>query len=322
MNRKLWKRQFGRERRRVILDYDSTTMTVYGEQEGADRGRSFRKKDNPGFQPKFGFIGGLGLMVNQELFPQSHNLSKDFLAFHEATRSKLPRGVEIWALRGDAAVYSLKTVTYCERKGLVYGITASRTEKLRERILAIPEEEWTEAQDEYGSPISVARISYCPKTWDGKERTYVVSRRLKDDPKQGVLWAGERYKYFAYITNRRATVVEQYLFCVERCSLESFIKESKNGFHYDFLPCREETANRAYLGHVQLAYNLSIFFKLAAAPRGINRWTIQTLRDRILCVPGTIVREAKRWIVSLPSWWPYQTVFETIRKRCWAIAPA
>ena len=63
---------------KVILDYDSMTSTIYGEQEGADRGRCFRKKDKPGFQTKFAFLGGLGLLVNQQLCPQSYNLPKDF----------------------------------------------------------------------------------------------------------------------------------------------------------------------------------------------------------------------------------------------------
>jgi len=140
-------------------------------------------------------------------------------------------------------------------------------------------------------------------------------------PKQEVFWEGQKYKYFAYITNYRSRVVDQYTFSVERCSLENFIKESKHGFHYDFLPCQEETANRAYLGHVQLAYNLAIFWKLLVMPRGINRWTIQTLRDRILCIAGRVYREGKRWVVSLAEWWPYRTEYTKIWRRCERLAP-
>jgi hypothetical protein len=232
--------------------------------------------------------------------------------------------VDIWAVRGDTAIYSLQNLRYFQRKGLVYAISASQRGTLPERILQIPQEEWEETKDEYGRPVSVARLRYCPKTWkkEGeKEHTYVVSRRLKEKPEQGVLWEGERYKYFAYVTNFRSTVVEQYRFCVERCSLENFIKESKHGFHYDFLPCQEEDANRAYLGHVQLAYNLSIFWKLLVMPRGINRWTIQTIRDRFLCIAGRVYREGKRWVVSLASWWPYRTEYEKIWSRCENFAP-
>jgi hypothetical protein len=263
-------------------------------------------------------------MVNQKLLPQSHNLTMGFREFHEDTCDKLPRKVEIWAVRGDSAIYSLDNIRYFEKQHLVYAVTVPCNGPLRDEILAIPEQEWVEAQDEYGHPISVARLSYCPPTWkkEGeRERTLVVSRRLKDDPAQGVIWSGERYKYFAYITNFRSTVVEQFRFAVERCSLESFIKESKNGFHYDFLPCQEETANRAYLAHIQLAYNLAIFWKLRTAPRGINRWTIQTLRDRVLNIAGNVYRRAKSWIVSLAEWWPYRTVTEQIWRRCESFAP-
>ena len=325
MNRKLWKQAFGKNaKKRIILDYDSSTMTVYGKQEGADRGRCFRKKDKPGFQPKFAFIGGLGLMVNQELLPQSHNLAMGFLEFHEATLAKLPRKVKIWAVRGDSALYALHNVLHFEKNHLVYAISAPSASPLRDRILAIPESQWVETEDEYGQPISVARIHFCPPTWakEGeRERTYVVSRRLKEDPAQGMIWAGEKYKYFAYVTNFRSTVVEQFRFAVERCSLESFVKESKLGFHYDFLPCQEEMANKAYLGHIQLAYNLTIFWKRLATPRGINRWTVQTLRDRVLCIAGNVHREGKTWVVSLAQWWPYRTVYEQIWRRCENLAP-
>jgi hypothetical protein len=100
-----WRRRCkSRHGKGVILDYDSSTMAVYGKQddsstmavygkqEGTDRGRSFRKKDKPGFQPKFSFLGGLGVMVHQWLEPQSHNLKRDFWEFHEETVAKLPQG--------------------------------------------------------------------------------------------------------------------------------------------------------------------------------------------------------------------------------------
>ena len=99
-------------------------------------------------------------------------------------------------------------------------------------------------------------------------------------------------------------------------SLESFVKESKGGFAYHHLPCAEAHANRAYLGHVQLAFNLAIFFKKRFAPPGVNRWTIDTIRDRLLCICGNLRRRKKRWILSLPRWWPYQTVFRCLLRRC------
>ena len=312
MNNLLWKKT--RKQRRgpakdgkVILDYDSSVMTVYGKQEGADRGRSFRKKDNPGFQPKFAFIGGLGVMVNQVLYPQSVNLPTDFETFHQGSLSKLPKTARVWAIRGDGALYSEERIKWLEQR-YVYAITAQRTGHLHQRMTSIPENEWFEAEDERGRPSSVARIRYCPKTWD-KERTYVISRRLKDLKGQRVLWEWQKYKYFAYVTNYPAPLLSQFQFCVERCSLESFIKESKSGFGYEALPCKELNANRAYLSHVQLAYNLMIWWKLLKAPAAVNRWTVATLRQRILRVCGNLKRELGRWILSLPERWPWRTLY-------------
>lgn len=315
LNNLLWKKtrkqRYGPAKDgKVILDYDSSVMTVYGKQEGADRGWSFHKKDNPGFQPKFAFIGGLGVVVNQQLYPQSSNLPTAFEPFHAETLSKLPKTARVWAIRGDGALYSGERIKWLEKK-YTYAITAKRTAHLYDRIKSIPEGEWVDAQDEQGRLCSVARIRYCPKTWEA-ERTYVLSRRRKDLKGQKVLWDWERYKYFAYVTNYKAPLMTQFKFCVERCSLESFIKESKSGFHYDALPCKELDANRAYLGHVQMAYNLMIWWKLLKTPRTVNRWTVATLRARLFCVYGNLKRETGRWVLSLPALWPWRTLYRQL----------
>jgi len=313
LNNQLWKKSRKRRRGpakegRIILDYDSSTMTVYGKQEGADRGRSFRKKDKPGFQPKFAFIGGLGVMVNQQLYPESHNLPKGFEAFHRETVRKVPKTARIWAVRSDGALYSERRIEWFEQKGYTYAVSAKVTSHLREAIKTIPEDQWLEGQDDQGRPYSIARISYRPSTWK-KARTYIISRRLKDARGQKMLWEWARYRYFGYVTNYRAPLLEQFKLCVERCTLESFIKESKIGFRYDFLPCKELDANRAYLGHIQMAYNLFIWWKLLRAPAGVNRWTIQTVRRRLLNICGNLRRHMGEPVLSLPKWWPWQSTY-------------
>jgi len=310
-------------RRRVGLDYDSSTFAVYGKQQEADRGRSFRKKDSPGFQPRFAFLAGLGVMVNQELQPQSHNLNRDFQEFHRESVGKLPRGAKLAFVRGDGGIYSFENVRLFEGQRLLYGLSAAVTPHLRERILAIAEADWEEGTDEAGRVYSLARIRYCPATWDGRERTYLLSRRLREPRGQGYLVEGMRCEYYAYVTNLPGSAYEQFRFCTERCSLEAFVKEAKLGLHYDRLPCAEATANRAYLQYVQTAYNLGIYFKRHAAPRPVNRWTLDTVRARLWVVCGSLRRRAGRWVLSLARWWPYQTVFRRVAEVCfgWACGP-
>lgn len=316
MNNQLWKKS-RRQRRgpakdgKIIMDFDTMTTTVYGKQEEADRGRSFRKKDKPGFQPKFAFIGGLGIMIHHKLCPQSSNLGSDFDAFEREVIAKLPKTARIWAIRADGALYSQQRVQQWEKKGYIYGVSAKRTNHLLSAVAAIPQDQWEQSTDDRDHCYSIARITYKPVTWR-KPRTFVISRRLKDKQTNGVLWEYMKYKYFAYVTNYQGTVYEQFKFCVERCSLESFIKESKSGFKYDFLPSAKFNANCAYLGHVQLAYNLAIWWKLLDAPASVNRWTVNTLRHRILNICGNLKFYAGRWVLSLPAWWPWQTVYRQL----------
>jgi hypothetical protein len=315
-NNQLWKKS--RKRRHgpikngeIILDYDSSTTTVYGTQQGADRGRCFRKKDKPGFQPKFAFIGGLGTMIHHELCPQSRGLASDFDAFHRQTVARLPKTARIWGIRADDALYSENRIEQWSRKGYVYGVSAKRSNHLRSTIAAIPPEQWKDGIDADGHHYSIARISYKPATWTNSH-TFIISRRPKDLKGQNVLWDDMKYEYFAFVTNHPGTAYQQFKFCVERCSLENFIKETKSGFRYDFLPSSKLDANRAYLGHVQLAYNLAIWWKLLDGPRPVNRWTIDTLRHRILNICGNIKRYAGRWVLSLPVWWPWQKTYRQL----------
>ena len=295
----------------VVLDFDSSTFPVYGTKEGADRGRSFRYKDSPGFQPKFAFIGGLGALVHQELYPESVNLSKDFEAFEAAARKKLPHQVRVWAVRGDGALYSETRIKRYEKDRLVYGISAPLNAPLRQAIAQIPEEDWAEDVDADGHYCSLARLRYQPPTWK-RARTFIISRRLKNLQGQQLLLEDLRYEYFAYVTNYRARPKGQFKFCVERCSLENCIKEAKNGLHYGALPHAELNANLAYLAHVQAAYNALIVWKALEAPPEVNRYTIETLRARFLNVPGNLVRRAGCWVLSLPKRWPWQVSFRLL----------
>lgn len=72
---------------------------------------------------------------------------------------------------------------------------------------------------------------------------------------------------------------------------------------------------------VVLARNLSIFFRLWSAPTTVNRWTLATFQTRILRICGNLRRYKDRWILSLPTWWPYRTIIKDMIERCEARAP-
>jgi hypothetical protein len=293
-----------RGRIKVGLDLDSTCMAVYGKQEGADRGRHPRKKDKPGFQPKFAFLSGLDVMVHQRLCPESRGLNSGFGEFYAESKDRLPRGTVLQWVRGDCAVYSKENVGMFEREGLTFGVSAKKTSHMWRAIDLLPQESWQEFQEEHGSPVELAELYYKPASWPGQHRVYILSRRLKKTP-QKKLWEQEQYDIYAYLTNYEGTLWERYKFCVGRCTIEKCIRESRLGFDWHYLPCGEWDANRAYLGHVQLAYNLMISFKLTALGGEAIRWSADTVRRRILAVPGRFGARNPD-ILHLPAWWPHR----------------
>ena len=261
---------------KVGLDFDSTCMAVYGKQEGADRGRHPRKKDKPGFQPKFAFLSGLDATIHHRLYPESAGLNSGFPEFYRGAKGRLPRRTVLQWVRGDCALYSKENVKMLEGEGLTFGISAQKTPHMKAAIGRLPEEAWQEFQDQQGRPVELAELYYRPATWPGPKRVFILSRRLKESP-QKKLWDEEKYQIYAYLTNASGSLWERYKFCVGRCTVEKCIRESKLGFDWHHLPCAEWDANRAYLGHVQLAYNLMISFKLTALGGAARRWSAPCL---------------------------------------------
>jgi len=201
-------------------------------------------------------------------------------------------------------LYAREFIQYFEAQGLIYAISAQVNPRLREAIYQIPESQWFELEEEDGTPISIARIRYQPKTWD-RPRTFIISRRLKPDTRyQTYFIPQEKYRYFAYVTNYPRPLLEQYKFAAERCTLEANIKEYKRDFGYDFLPCGEIQANKAYLQYVVLAGNLTIFSRLFSVPPPMSRWSFRCFRQRVLVICGNLIRRGDRYIPSLPTWWP------------------
>lgn len=289
---------------KVGIDYDSSCMTTYGKQEEADRGRNPRHKDKPGFQPKFAFLSGLDVMIHQRLYPQSAGLGSGFAQFHAETTERLPEGTVLGSVRGDGAIYSKDNVAMFEGEGLTFGVTAQKTSHMWRAIDLLPEECWHSFEDENGKTVELAELYYKPASWPGPHRVYILSRRLKKSA-QKKLVEEEKYDIYAYLTNYEGSLWERFKFCVGRCTVEKCIRESKLGFDWEKLPCAESQANRAYLGHVQLSYNLMISFRLTALGGGARRWSADTVRRRLLSVPGRFGPQNGD-ILHLPAWWPHR----------------
>lgn len=129
------------------------------------------------------------------------------------------------------------------------------------------------------------------------------------------------YFYHAIITNipdRSARAISRWH--RKRADQENLIKEAKSGFAMAHLPCGTLTANAAYFQIAVLAYNVVQAWKLLTLPTSWHRYTIKTLRFRLLRIAGLVVYHSRQLVLKLPHDHPFFHIFCESRLRTIGLA--
>ena len=99
--------------------------------------------------------------------------------------------------------------------------------------------------------------------------------------------------------------------------METFICESKHGFHMDAMSSHSMMVNANKLQISMLAYNLFNWFRRLVFPRSIQKLQVDTIRLKLLKIVAKLVRSARYLTFKLCSHSPYQNEFyETLEHIC------
>ena len=209
-----------------------------------------------------------------------------------------------------------------------------------QKLAEIPEHAWTDAIHMEGA--QVAELSFIPEGWQHEPLRLIVrrvpvtaeelrhgnpkARRRKTIPPEQLQMVldGQLDSTYAYsfivtdIPTDENTTAQVELFHRQRAQIEERFKDAKLGHALRRLPSTKLAANHLWLACCLLALNLSAFIcdiSPAAAASGQPadehtplRRHAKTLRRILFCVPGRIVRTARRTIVRLAESFPH---FET-----------
>jgi hypothetical protein len=83
----------------------------------------------------------------------------------------------------------------------------------------------------------------------------------------------------------------------------------KEAYALGKIPTGDWAANRAYFQLVVFAYNLLNWFHRFCLPDPWQRLTLPTIRQRLLLIPGELVRPQGKPVLKLPQSFPYQEEF-------------
>lgn len=283
------------------LTFDSTVITRYGEQEGADKGYNSKKKGRPSHHPIIAFLNRSRFIANFWNRCGSSSSGNGIIDFANQTFERLNGLIKITKVLADSGFYKEAFLKFLEGKSVEYIVTAIFYGPVQRMVIEV--NNWITVDD----GIEVGEFQFKHKDWQ-KERRYIVIRKLvkiEGAPPQGKqlsLFPEDevfvKYRFGVYITSSSSDAVELWRTYRLRASDEGLIRELKESFSLEgFCQNGFYPTEAAMLMRV-LFYNLmECFMKKFAI--GEEKQTFKTFRMKYLLIPSVLGRDGKELIVRM-----------------------
>lgn len=281
------------------LDFDSSVLTRYGEQEGAKRGYNPHKPGRASHHPLMAFVDDCKMVVNFWLRRGDSHTANRFCEFLDETLERL-RGKTVGLVRLDSGFHDKEVFNYLENKGLSY-IVAARFYEPIQRIIA-DQKFWIKLDE----GIEISQTTYQSPSWEKPRRLIIVRQKIKSRPKasgkQLKLFVEEieynQYRYSCMTTNLDFSPADVWMLYRRRANAENRIKELKYDFGLDSFNMHKFWATESALNFVMLAYNMMSLFRQII----INSETQQrlsVLRFKAFAIGAYLVKDGRNIVLKL-----------------------
>ena len=293
------------DQKRVILDFDSSVNTVYGNQEGAEVGYNSHNPGKKSFHPLYVYEGISRLCLYAELRNGKAYTSYGMI---DAARESLKH------VRPDATIMARfdkgfpnddhlnffeeyrdpdtgypKEILYVGKLKLFKSLVKKGLEKKWCRVYEGTKIiEWTE-------------INHQAQTWSKSRRVVLIRMAEAADFDEPYLSEEFLWEYQAIVTNMKDSGDEIWRFYNHRACMENYIKESKNGFGSDQVSGEEFFANFADLWLKMIAYNIHILFCKEVCSSTISTYTVSRFRRTFWEIPAVLVTHARQWKLKISN---------------------
>src|SRR6476660_9783352 len=262
----------------IVLDMDSSESPTYGEQEGSAYNGHFACTC---YHPLFVF-NQFGDVERCALRPGNVHSADGWRAVLLPVIARYRGIAKHLYFRGDAAFAKPEIYGLLEAEGASYTIRLPANQVLQDKIGHL-------LKRPVGRPPHEVRRSYASfryqaQSWN-KPR-HVVAK---------IEWyPGELYPRVGFIVTNLARSAEGIVaFYNRRGTCEQHIKEGKNAIKWTQLSCRTFAANAVRLQLHALAYNLGNFMRTLAMPKTVERWSLTSLREKLIKIGAKVVRHGR-----------------------------
>jgi hypothetical protein len=281
-------------RSRLIFDLDSTVLTVFGHQEGAEVGYNPRYRGKRSYDPLLCLEANSSFLWDVELRHGDAGTwagSEELLGccFHS-----VPSDIRELRVRADAGFGYRPVLEMLEARPAQYAVVARMTPYLKRELRGLRYEPMNPRWE-------IADFEHQPHDWPHARRCIVARRKIEEAELQPTLFTLERYAYRAWHTTLPLTPAGVWHFYDGRAGMERRIREIREDFALPKIPTRTFAANALYLEVIRLAYNLVTAFQRTCLPQEWQSLTLGKLRHRLFWLPGELTRPQNRPTLRLAN---------------------
>ncbi|MGH3205366.1 MAG: IS1380 family transposase [Streptosporangiaceae bacterium] len=318
----------------VTIDLDATDVEVYGRRK---RGVAYNYQGQRVGRPHVAIWAETEVVLAADLGSGTDDpraAAADLLRRALAGLPQQARAGGQVAVRADAGYFAGALARAARDEGIAFAIGAKRIAPLWRLLDGIAEDDWYDATDMHGAQVAVS--DYCPDWWP--VAASLLIRRVKLDPAQVSADPRSRRRRTLHPAQRalpfpelaRADAIYAYSFILtsldvstpakavavehwyrHRATVENVFRDSKHGAALRHLPSGYHELNTAWMWGALLAASMAGWLhQLTAATAGQHilaghgvrggKAMIETLRWRLIAVPGRLVRHAGQLTLRLP----------------------
>jgi hypothetical protein len=274
-------------RSRLIFDLDSTVVTVFGHQDGAEVGYNPRYRGKRSYNPLLCVEANSSFLWDAELRPGNAGVWEGSPALLDTSFANLPPEIRELRFRADAGFGYDPVLRKLESHPCDYVVVARLTAPLKRMLAGL-------RYERANSRWECAEGAYRSQGWPKARRIVVARRLIEETDAQATLFAMGRYLYRAWVTNMTLTPAGVWHFYDGRAAIEPRINELREDFALRKIPTGSFDANALYLEVIRLAYNLVTAFQRTCLPESWQSYTLQKLRFKLFLLPGELTRPQNR----------------------------
>src|SRR5216684_1440767 len=276
-----------KHRSRLIFDLDSTVLTVFGHQEGAEVGYNPRYRGKRSYDPLLCLEANSSFLWDVELRRGDAGTwagSEELLA---CCFLSTPSDIRELRVRADAGFGYGPVLDMLEARLAQYAVVARMIPSLKRALRGLRYEPMNPRWE-------IAEFEHQPHNWSHARRCIVARKRIEETDPEPTLFTLERYAYRAWHTNLPLTPAGVWHFYDGRAGMEPRIREIREDYALRKIPTHAFAANALYLEVIRFAYNLVTAFQRTCLPEEWQNLTLSKLRHRLFWLPGELTRSQNR----------------------------